>query len=129
MSAKHTAAYRQRHPNKARESNRISAARQRRKHPEKKRQQALAGKKKARERKRELINTAKNNPCMDCGGVFPYFVMDLDHVRGEKICQVSLMVSMGFSDEEIVEEIAKCDLVCAVCHRIRSDKQRTARVA
>ncbi len=61
---------------------------------------------------------------MDCKGRFPYYVMDLDHVRGEKVCQVSLMVSIGFSDEEIVDEIAKCDVVCANCHRVRTHKHR-----
>jgi hypothetical protein len=124
MSSKHTAAYRLRHPEKARESNRISAARQRRKHPEKKRAQALVGKKKARERKRDLINAAKNNPCMDCAKQFPYYVMDLDHVKGDKICNVSLMVSLRFSDEEILEEIAKCDVVCSNCHRERTHARK-----
>ena len=62
---------------------------------------------------------------MDCGKQYSYYVMDLDHVRGEKICNVSLMVSMGFSDEEIIEEIAKCDVVCSNCHRERTYRHKT----
>lgn len=127
MSAKHTAAYRLRFPDRARESNRVSAARGRRKHPEKKRLQAIAGKKKVRERRRDFINTAKAQPCQDCGVRYPYYVMDLDHVRGEKVCQVSLMVSMGFSDEEIIEEIAKCDPVCSNCHRERTHQRKVTK--
>ena len=124
MGKEHTAAYRQRNPTKARGSNRVSAARQRRLHPEKTRMHAQASTKKARERKRELINAAKAQPCWDCGVQYSYYVMDLDHARGEKVCQVSLMVSMGFSVGEIADEIGKCDVVCANCHRERTYQRK-----
>jgi len=42
---------------------------------------------KARIRKewvRDFIREAKNKPCADCGKTFPYFIMQFDHVRGEK---------------------------------------------
>lgn len=53
--------------------------------------------------------------CMDCGGVFPSEVYDFDHIKGTKINRVSTI------SPKIRElEIAKCDLVCANCHRIRT---------
>lgn len=124
--AEYQAAYRSRNPAKAREQNRISAARARRKQPERKRLMAKASVKKARERKRDIINAAKRQPCADCRRSFSYYVMDLDHVRGDKVCNVSLMVSMGFSDEEIETEIAKCDAVCSNCHRERTYQRKLA---
>lgn len=69
----------------------------------------------------EWLHSLKNNPCMDCGGTFPPCAMDFDHREAESkeqgICQ---MVRGGWSRERILAEIAKCDLVCANCHRIRT---------
>lgn len=73
-----------------------------------------------RARNRRLLEAAKNVPCMDCGERYPPFVMDLDHVRGDKQDNVSLMAGTGASEAAIMEEIAKCDVVCANCHRERT---------
>jgi hypothetical protein len=51
-------------------------------------------------------------------------MMDFDHVRGEKLFDVSRMVGPGLSLELIKAEIAKCDVVCANCHRIRTFERR-----
>ena len=67
------------------------------------------------------INHLKSAPCMDCKGIFPPIVMDFDHVRGEKAHNVSHMfLHRESSWEAILEEVAKCELVCANCHRIRT---------
>lgn len=79
-----------------------------------------------RERKRaaqELIRAAKDVPCADCGKQYPPYCMDLDHVRGEKKFTVSKAVGLGRSLAEIEEEIAKCDIRCAICHRIRHHQE------
>lgn len=68
-------------------------------------------------KKREYILKAKDVPCMDCGKRYPSFVMDFDHRdRATKICQVP--ESRSYS--KLIEEIAKCDIVCANCHRYRT---------
>jgi hypothetical protein len=48
--------------------------------------------------------------------------MDLDHVRGRKEFKVSEAVQKAYSInvERLHAEIAKCDVVCANCHRIRT---------
>lgn len=71
---------------------------------------------------RALMRLEKSGkPCADCGQVFPYVCMDYDHLDSdEKRGLVCLMVS---SPNKRQEEIAKCDLVCANCHRIRSAKR------
>lgn len=45
--------------------------------------------------------------------------MDFDHQK-DKFKAVSRMVREGYGEEKILQEIAKCELVCAVCHRIRT---------
>lgn len=67
--------------------------------------------------RRSLVTAAKERPCTDCYGVFHPFVMDLDHVRGSKSFNCS---KVSHSIDRVLEEIAKCDVVCANCHRIRT---------
>lgn len=69
----------------------------------------------------DKINILKSEtPCADCGNTFHPICMDFDHVRGEKRQEVSRLVSDGHTWEILKEEIDKCDIVCANCHRIRS---------
>lgn len=59
-------------------------------------------------------------PCADCGETFPPFVMHWDHLPGHrKIAEISVLV--GNRRRGIVlEELAKCELVCANCHVMRT---------
>ena len=68
---------------------------------------------------REAIARAKDQPCVDCGTKFHPAAMDFDHVRGEKKFNISKSATLGRSLKEIMEEIAKCEIRCANCHRIR----------
>jgi hypothetical protein len=69
---------------------------------------------------KEFINAQKNQPCADCRVQYPPYVMDFDHVRGEKLFNVSAAPAIVPNLDKIREEIAKCDLVCSNCHRIRT---------
>ena len=69
--------------------------------------------------RRQWLNTFKDVPCMDCGRKYPPECMDFDHVRGEKKFDIGTRAGSG-KKEHILEEIAKCDLVCANCHRTRT---------
>lgn len=66
-----------------------------------------------------LINFLRNNPCVDCsnGNVI---VLDFDH-RGDKKYNISNMMSSSIA--KVKEEISKCDVRCANCHRIKTAKQ------
>ena len=87
------------------------------KHP---RSTARSHKTRQKER-RDYVKSKKNNlPCLDCGISYPWYVMDFDHVRGKKQFNLSIVGSMICSFEKIDREIAKCDLVCANCHRART---------
>lgn len=68
---------------------------------------------------RQIIREHKNVPCGDCGRSFPPVAMDFDHRNpAEKVMKVSALVYKG-SEKLLRAEIAKCDVLCAVCHRIR----------
>lgn len=79
--------------------------------------------------KRQMV-ILKSKPCSDCGGSFPHYVMDWDHVpeRGKKISCVSGLVSgRKITASALQEEMKKCDLVCANCHKIRTHKRLCTR--
>jgi len=48
--------------------------------------------------------------------------MDFDHIRGKKKFQIGLQFGNAFKTLE--KEIAKCDIVCANCHRVRTYKRK-----
>lgn len=74
------------------------------------------------EAKRELTRKyvydyLSTHPCVDCGED-NWVVLEFDHVRGDKwknVCDI-----MAKSLQEVIDEIAKCESVCANCHKIRS---------
>ena len=67
---------------------------------------------------KKLIRSLKAGPCVDCELSYPYCIMHFDHVRGDKTASLSKMCSYG--SERIMEEIAKCELVCSNCHADRT---------
>lgn len=70
--------------------------------------------------KRDAIDRIKSAPCMDCGNTFPPVCMDFDHRPGEvKIGGISKLAKKA-TIATLLAEMAKCDLVCANCHRIRT---------
>lgn len=71
-----------------------------------------------RRQRQEYLDKLKSQPCADCGISYPPYVMDFDHVRAPKVASVSKMVMWGW--EKLKTEIAKCEIVCANCHRERS---------
>lgn len=69
---------------------------------------------------RAIIIEAKNKPCKDCKIQYPTFVMDFDHVRGDKKFILAEAAQKGVAKAKVLAEIEKCDVVCADCHRIRT---------
>lgn len=75
-----------------------------------------------------LINAYKARPCADCGIEYPPYVMDLDHREPEeKVDKVSTMRRRRMAFAKIIAEMEKCDVVCANCHRERTNTTRPAR--
>lgn len=71
--------------------------------------------------KREYLRAIKLScGCKDCGYKGHPAALDFDHVRGEKVCDVSHCTTR----EKLINEVAKCEVVCANCHRIRTYNRR-----
>lgn len=72
-------------------------------------------------RLRAIVLKAKNKPCTDCKTSFPYMCMDFDHVKGEKEFNIGHYSHYG--EKRLIDEIAKCEVVCSNCHRVRTFKK------
>jgi len=95
-------------------------------HYRKNKQTYLDAVKRRRLRLAAILRTAKERPCADCGIQYPYYVMDLDHREGEeKIGNVSQAIHRGhLGKKNLLAEIDKCDVVCANCHRERTNQRK-----
>jgi hypothetical protein len=69
----------------------------------------------------EFLRDLRRRPCADCGQTFPPWVMDFDH-RDPKTKSFALAAGKVLlkSRDILLAEIAKCDIVCANCHAIRT---------
>ena len=76
------------------------------------------------EYKRKLAEIKEASGCVDCG-IGNHIILDFDHLRDKKY-NISRMIHDGFPWAAIKKEIAKCEVVCANCHRIRTHKRLTA---
>jgi hypothetical protein len=72
------------------------------------------------ERFEYLIAYLREHPCVDCGESDP-MVLEFDHLRDKKFS-----ISQGLQSrnwQSVLDEIAKCEVVCANCHRRRSARR------
>lgn len=74
---------------------------------------------------KEKLRLLKSVPCADCKIQYPYYVMDFDHVNGEKLGDVSKFIT-NRQYQKAWDEIEKCEVVCSNCHRIRSWERMSA---
>jgi hypothetical protein len=84
------------------------------------RQQALR-----RERTTYLLDYFARHPCMDCGEDDPV-VLEFDHLDADA---KSFNIGQALSYrrwQSILDEIKKCEVVCANCHRRRTARRRGA---
>lgn len=72
-----------------------------------------------RAKTRKMIAALKDAPCVDCSCRFDWFVMEFDHI-GEKTYGLGEIARRGWTLDRIKTEIAKCELVCSCCHRLRT---------
>jgi len=58
--------------------------------------------------------------CSDCGEKYPHFILDFDHKpEFEKLGNIYYVLT-HHGVEKAWEEIAKCDVVCSNCHKLRT---------
>ena len=76
-----------------------------------------------KEEHKVLLRQAKARPCLDCGEEYPYYVMQFDHVGTDKVDSVSKLVA-NRQYAKAVEEMKKCEVVCANCHAVRTWRRK-----
>lgn len=82
------------------------------KHPEK-----TSDKLHIRKTKKLIRQIKQHYPCRDCNRNFSYFLMEFDHLIDKKF---NLSRFYNHKYEDVLAEIMKCDLVCIICHRLRT---------
>lgn len=70
-------------------------------------------------RTRLLIDYFAEHPCADCGESDP-IVLEFDHLRAKRFNIGQVFSYRNWDD--VLAEIAKCDVVCANCHRRRTKR-------
>lgn len=76
-----------------------------------------------------LLDALRDVPCADCGERYAPSAMDFDHRDpAEKASGVTRLRGRA-SANRILAEAAKCDIVCANCHRLRTNSRRVQRLA
>ena len=73
------------------------------------------------DRHRAIVRELKQQPCADCGKTYPPEAMDFDHI-GEKRLEISRLLYVS-GTAALLAEIAKCEVVCSNCHRIRTKRR------
>lgn len=77
-----------------------------------------------------FLRVLRSSPCPDCGGIFAPHQMDFDHRDpAEKAFRLTAGAAMLKSRAVLHDEVRKCDVVCANCHRVRTWKRHADRPA
>ena len=70
--------------------------------------------------KRKIWDIKEESGCIDCGEKYPHYMLEFDHLpQFEKTGSPTQIVHL-YSWEKAMQEISKCDIVCANCHKIRT---------
>ena len=69
-----------------------------------------------KDRNIQIVEQAKTCGCRKCGEKRPY-VLDFHHrIPTDKVYTISHLIKSG-GEEKLREELEKCDVLCANCHR------------
>lgn len=71
------------------------------------------------ENRQKLYGYLSEHSCVDCGNA-DIRCLEFDHVRGNKVANIAELLGKS-ADWSIIEaEIAKCEVRCSNCHRIKT---------
>jgi len=72
------------------------------------------------ENRKYIKELKEKTPCKDCGKNYPSYVMHFDHLHDKKF---HIGSKTSVSRSTLLEEISKCEIVCANCHAERTHKR------
>jgi hypothetical protein len=76
-----------------------------------------------KQRNRELVlEYLQSHPCVDCQESDP-IVLEFDHQRDKRM-GVARLIQGGYPEKTILDEIEKCEVRCANCHRRKTAKDQ-----
>lgn len=75
---------------------------------------------------KSTIDALKAVPCADCATEYPAVCMDFDHISDYKHFDIGNARAQGYALDRVLNEIAKCEVVCSNCHRLRTAARRGA---
>jgi hypothetical protein len=74
---------------------------------------------------RGILIELKTKPCEECGRLFPSECMDFDHINPKtKLFDPSGGFWKGIPIEKLMDEVAKCRLLCCYCHATKTYLER-----
>ncbi len=90
------------------------------------REQVAAATARRRARARAQIRAfLSGRACVDCGERDPV-VLEFDHAGPEKLGAVAELTYRGADEARLAAEVARCEVVCACCHRLRTATRANA---
>ena len=71
---------------------------------------------------KDIVRLIKSLPCTDCNKRYPNHEMSFDHLNPKtKKGNISIQIHYrNWTLMEVIREIAKTELVCLPCHRLRT---------
>lgn len=76
-------------------------------------------------KRRKILDEIKlKSGCVDCGYRKRAIALDFDHVRGVKTFNIARAMGEMRPFELILEEVMKCDVRCANCHRVVTEDRK-----
>lgn len=70
--------------------------------------------------KRKIWKIKEDSGCVDCKENYPHYMLDFDHLPEFKKLGSPTEIMHKYSWEKAMQEISKCEIVCANCHKIRT---------
>lgn len=71
-----------------------------------------------------ILKYLEEHPCIHCGEADP-IVLEFDHrIHAEKKFNIGNAANGGKTIKKLLEEIEKCDVLCANCHRRKTYHER-----
>ena len=74
--------------------------------------------------KKELADIKEKNGCTDCKKKFTHYILEFDHLPGYEKLGGIYKVFKKYGLSIALEEIKKCEVVCANCHKTRTYKRK-----
>ena len=69
---------------------------------------------------RYLWELKEASGCVDCGEKYPHYMLEFDHLPEHEKLGSPIDIARNYNMQKALDEVAKCEIVCANCHKIRT---------